>query len=211
MSHFQSSPVQSSINPDPDLLLPGLDEGEIIVIRSKRRKRTISAYRQGGRIVVSIPARLTKAQERSAVPEMVAKIRAQEEAKTVDESALASRIDELLTSFAPEITERPASVTWRTMRERWGSCTNIDATIRISSRLQTMVRLSRRPCLVIPRRSKPRPTSMGTKQPNPTSRRPICPDSSPDPRWITPPCNLRHAQKTLLSLAHKAPFRLVCG
>ena len=136
MSHFQSSPVQSSINPDPDLLLPGLDEGEIIVIRSKRRKRTISAYRQGGRIVVSIPARLTKAQERSAVPEMVAKIRAQEEAKTVDKSALASRIDELLTSFAPEITERPASVTWRTMRERWGSCTNIDATIRISSRLQ---------------------------------------------------------------------------
>ena len=124
------------MNSDEALLLPGLDIGEIVVIRSKRRKRTISAYRQGGRIVVSIPARLTKAEERSAVPEMVAKIRAQEEAKTVDESALATRIDELLTLIAPEITERPSSVTWRTMRERWGSCTNLDGTIRISTRLQ---------------------------------------------------------------------------
>jgi predicted metal-dependent hydrolase len=121
---------------DFDQQLPGLNEGEIIVIRSKRRKRTISAYRQGGRIVVSIPARLTKAEERSAVPEMVAKIRAQEIEKTVDESALATRVDELLGLYAPEISERPVSVTWRTMRERWGSCTNLDATIRISSRLQ---------------------------------------------------------------------------
>ena len=121
---------------DFDQQLPGLNEGEIIVIRSKRRKRTISAYRQGGRIVVSIPARLTKAEERSAVPEMVAKIRAQEIEKTVDESALATRVDELLGLYAPEISERPVSVTWRMMRERWGSCTNLDATIRISSRLQ---------------------------------------------------------------------------
>ena len=36
------------------LSLPGIGEGEIIVIRSARRKRNISAYRQGGKIVVSI-------------------------------------------------------------------------------------------------------------------------------------------------------------
>ena len=41
--------------------LPGISEGEIVVIRSTRRKKNISAYRQGGRIVVSIPARMSKA------------------------------------------------------------------------------------------------------------------------------------------------------
>jgi len=118
------------------LSLPGIGEGEIIVIRSARRKRNISAYRQGGKIVVSIPARLSKYDERSVVPEMVAKIRAQEAARTFDESALSTRIDQLLSQYAPEIHERPTSVSWRTMHERWGSCTNVDGTIRISSRLQ---------------------------------------------------------------------------
>ncbi|CAB4580606.1 unannotated protein [freshwater metagenome] len=116
--------------------LPGLDNDDIIVIRSKRRKRNIAAYRQGGRIVVSIPARLSKADEREIVPEMVAKIHAQENARTFDESALASRVDSLLTQFAPEITERPTSVLWRAhMAQRWGSCTSVDGTIRITDRL----------------------------------------------------------------------------
>lgn len=117
--------------------LPGMNEGEIIVIRSTRRKRNIAAYRQGGQIVVSIPARLSKADERMVVPEMVAKIRAQEATRVITESALASRVTELLNEWAPEISERPFSVSWREgMNERWGSCTNMDGTIRISARLQ---------------------------------------------------------------------------
>lgn len=119
-----------------NLTLPGVGEGEIVVIRSTRRKKSISAYRQGGRIVISIPARLTKADERAIVPEMIAKIRSQEESKTPGESQLAERIDQLLTQLAPEITARPASVAWRPMRERWGSCTSVDRSIRISDRLK---------------------------------------------------------------------------
>jgi predicted metal-dependent hydrolase len=119
-----------------DAVLPGISEGEIVVIRSTRRKKNISAYRAGGRIVVSIPARMSKADERAMVPEMVAKIRAQEAAITMSESALAARIDELLLQLAPEITIRPAMVGWRAMRERWGSCTSVDRTIRISDRLK---------------------------------------------------------------------------
>lgn len=117
--------------------LPGIGEGEIVVIRSTRRKRNIAAYRQGGAIVVSIPARLSKADERTVVPEMVAKIRAQEAARIWDGSILATRTVELLSTFAPEITERPTSVIWRgAMKGRWGSCTSVDRTIRISERLQ---------------------------------------------------------------------------
>ncbi len=116
--------------------LPGISEGEIIVIRSTRRKKNISAYRQGGRIVVSIPARMSKADERAMVPEMVAKIRAQEAAATMSEERLSSRVNELLTELVPEISLRPSSINWRGMRERWGSCTSTDRTIRISDRLK---------------------------------------------------------------------------
>jgi len=119
-----------------DQTLPGISEGEIIVIRSTRRKKNISAYRQGGRIVVSIPARMSKADERAMVPEMVAKIRAQEAAATMSEESLATRVGELLSELAPEILVRPSSVNWRAMRERWGSCTSVDRSIRISDRLK---------------------------------------------------------------------------
>ncbi len=116
--------------------LPGVDQGEIVVIRSKRRKKNISAYRQGGQIVVSIPARMSKADERSIVPEMVERIRSAEADRTPSESVLIERTVALILAYAPEITERPASIDWRQMRERWGSCTGIDRTIRISDRLR---------------------------------------------------------------------------
>jgi predicted metal-dependent hydrolase len=116
--------------------LPGISEGEIIVIRSARRKKSSSAYRQGGRIIISIPARMTKAEEAQVVPELITIIRNREAAKTPSEATLATRIDALLTELAPEILERPSSVSWKSMRERWGSCTTLDRTIRISDRLK---------------------------------------------------------------------------
>lgn len=133
-ANFQAR-VESALSEAPEL--PGISEGEIVVIRSTRRKRNIAAYRQGGQIIVSIPARLSKADERAIVPEMVAKIRAAEAARSIDESVLSARLVNLLIAWAPEITERPTSVAWkRAMNERWGSCTSVDGTIRISHRLQ---------------------------------------------------------------------------
>ena len=49
---------------------------------------------------------------------------------------LIARTVALIEAYAPEITERPASIDWRQMRERWGSCTGIDRSIRISDRLR---------------------------------------------------------------------------
>ena len=119
--------VDTSLDIAPTL--PGVDQGEIVVIRSKRRKKNISAYRQGGQIVVSIPARMSKADERSIVPEMVERIRSAEADRTPSESVLIARTVALIQAYAPEITERPASIDWRAMRER-------DRSIRISDRLR---------------------------------------------------------------------------
>jgi predicted metal-dependent hydrolase len=41
----------------------------------------------------------------------------------------------LLEGYLPDFYERPTSITWRNMNERWGSCTTVDGTIRISERL----------------------------------------------------------------------------
>jgi len=121
---------------DVESTLPGISEGEIVVLRSKRRKKSISAYRQGGRIIISIPARMSKADERSVIPEMIAKIRAQEADESPSETMLMQRCVQLLERYAPEITICPKSINWCQMRERWGSCTSVDATIRISDRLK---------------------------------------------------------------------------
>ena len=133
------SPINQQLGDGDDageVTLPGISEGEIVVLRSKRRKKSISAYRQGGRIIVSIPARMSKADERSLVPEMIAKIRAQEAGESPSETVLMQRASELLELYAPEITARPKTINWRAMRERWGACTSVDATIRISDRLK---------------------------------------------------------------------------
>ena len=45
-------------------------------------------------------------------------------------------VDLLLSRYAPEIAIRPASVAWRNMNERWGSCTSVDRTIRLATKLQ---------------------------------------------------------------------------
>jgi predicted metal-dependent hydrolase len=42
---------------------------------------------------------------------------------------------ELLSKLLPEFEIKPASINWRNMSERWGSCTTVDRTIRISDRL----------------------------------------------------------------------------
>ena len=90
------------IGEDQAPTLPGITEGEILVIRSTRRKKSASAYRQGGRIVISLPARMSKAEEAQVVPELIAIIRGREEAKTPTVEALANRIDALLSELAPD-------------------------------------------------------------------------------------------------------------
>src|SRR5215213_9267862 len=48
------------------------------VRRSARRRRTVSAYRDGDRTVVLIPARFSKAEERRWVAEMLARLQARD-------------------------------------------------------------------------------------------------------------------------------------
>ncbi len=105
------------------------------VIRSARRKRSIQAFRTNGVIEIHIPAKVSRKQEQELIPEMIALVLKREAKVRKSDGELLHMSAELLGAFLPEFSERPASVTWRPMRERWGSCTTDDRTIRISDRL----------------------------------------------------------------------------
>jgi len=105
------------------------------VRRSARRRRTVSAYRDGERVVVLIPAQFTGAEEREWVDRMIARLAARERRDHSDE-ALYDRAVRLAERYLPE-APLPASVRWvRNQNGRWGSCTPADRTIRISERIQ---------------------------------------------------------------------------
>lgn len=108
------------------------------VRRSRRRRRTVSAYRDGETIVVLIPASLTRAQEAEWVDTMVKRLERSEARRRPSDDELMTRARRLSRDHL-DGRARPASVRWvGNQRSRWGSCTPSDKTIRLSDRLQGM-------------------------------------------------------------------------
>ena len=113
-------------------------EPVVEIRRSARRRRTVSAYRDGDRIIVLVPARLSKAREATLVAEMVDKVQARDRRLRPSDTQLAARAADLSARYLGGLA-RPASVRWvSNQRSRWGSCTPLDGTIRLSDRLQGM-------------------------------------------------------------------------
>ena len=117
-------------------LVPTPDAVE--VRRSRRRTRTVTAWREGTVTVVSIPARFTRTQEREWVDRMVGRLAAQDRRRRPSDQALLHRATMLSRTYL-DGRAVPTSVTWSTRQgKRWGSCTTVDGSIRVSDRLQGM-------------------------------------------------------------------------
>ena len=115
-----------------------LADRRVDVRRSRRRTRTVSAYRDGERTVVLIPARFSPVEEREWVERMVGRLEAADRRRNPCEGDLLDRARELSRRYLDGLA-RPRSVTWAdNQHHRWGSCTPADASIRLSSRLQGM-------------------------------------------------------------------------
>jgi predicted metal-dependent hydrolase len=111
------------------------------VRRSQRRRRTVSAYRDGERVVVLIPDQFSRAEETEWVDKMLARLAAREERVSRSDEELLVRAHRLISRYLSEHARVavPASVRWVTNQSgRWGSCTPADRTIRISHRIQEM-------------------------------------------------------------------------
>lgn len=111
------------------------DRPELELVRSTRRKRTVTAFPRDGRIVVQLPAGLPVAEEERLIAKLVDRVTGQARLRSVGGDAeLAARAAELADRFVDGV--RPTSVRWSPrMAQRYGSCTPGQGTIRISSRL----------------------------------------------------------------------------
>jgi hypothetical protein len=111
---------------------------DIEVRRSRRRRRTVSAYRENGRTIVLIPARFTKAEEREWVSTMLQRLERGDRRRRPSDGQLAARAADLSARYLDGLA-RPSSIRWVTnQNSRWGSCTPADGTIRISARVKGM-------------------------------------------------------------------------
>jgi predicted metal-dependent hydrolase len=113
-------------------------EPRIEIVRSRKRRRTVSAYRDGDRTVVLVPAGLSQAEEQRWVTDMLGRLDRREARTRVGDAELATRAAVLSERYYGG-RARPSSVRWVTnQNSRWGSCTPVDGTIRLSHRLRTM-------------------------------------------------------------------------
>src|SRR5438270_858111 len=115
------------------------DEQPVVdIVRSARRRRTISAHRAGDRIVVQVPARMTRAEEAEWVDKMVRRVLAGERRRQRSDDDLLGRARRLSARYLGG-RATPTGVRWvDNQQRRWGSCTPEDGTVRLSRRLAQM-------------------------------------------------------------------------
>ena len=111
---------------------------KIEIRRSKRRRRTVSAYRDGETVVILMPASTPHSQEQEIVDDMVQRLDRTDPRQKPSDEALLERAEVLASKYL-HTTLDPFSIRWVTNQQsRWGSCTPADRSIRISHRLQPM-------------------------------------------------------------------------
>lgn len=126
-------------NDQPQLEFAPTDTSEIVEVRrSKKRTRSVAAWRESGRLIISVPARMSRKEIDHHILELTSRIIAAE--AVMGDDQLVKLSEELISQYLqPEFGElQPVSVNWSTrQRELHGSCTSVDRTIRIAKRIAT--------------------------------------------------------------------------
>ena len=112
---------------------------QVEVRRSRRRTRTVSAYRKDtGTVVVLIPDRFTAAEEAQWVQQMLDRLEGGARRKRRTDAELVRRAGALSKQYLQDRAQ-PESIRWvDNMTTRWASCTPADRSIRVSERLRGM-------------------------------------------------------------------------
>src|SRR5436853_3803525 len=103
---------------------------EIEFVRGTRRRKHVEAVLVGDRLRVSFPRWMSIAEAQQTAEELAERMRRRIDPSSID---VATRARRLAREYG---LPRPRSVRWAdNMRQRWGSCTPDDGSIRVSSRL----------------------------------------------------------------------------
>ncbi len=106
------------------------------VVRSPRRRKTVTAYREGDTVVVLLPSRMTKREEAHWVTTMLQRLEQRERRRQPPGDQELERRARLLAARYLDGAVEPRSVRWvSNMRNRYGSCTPDGKTIRLSDRI----------------------------------------------------------------------------
>lgn len=114
----------------------------IRIRRSTRRRKTVTAVRDGEHIVLQVPARLRRSEIDDVMAELVPKLLAREEQRqrVPSDDELMARAQTLIDRYLSDQVLTPlTSVRWVTNQsQRWGSCSTRSGAIRLSHRLRSM-------------------------------------------------------------------------
>jgi predicted metal-dependent hydrolase len=109
---------------------------KVEVVRSPRRRKTITAEHRGGRVVVRLPAGMTRAEERRWVHRMVSRLTERDRLERLNARRTLERTAERLNREYFGGRLRWSSIRFvANQRDRYGSCTPDDGNIRISDRV----------------------------------------------------------------------------
>jgi hypothetical protein len=112
---------------------------QVTIVRSRRRKKTIQTKYAGGHLWVYLPAGMSSHDEQKWIAKMIERSERWEQKRTVTKS------DTWLLQRAQQFNKKyfngtlDFSITFVTnQNSRFGSCTSVDKTIRISDKVKTM-------------------------------------------------------------------------
>lgn len=109
---------------------------DVEVVRSPRRRKTISAEQRGGTIVVRVPAGMPAEEERAWVTRMVDRLSRRERTRRLNAAGALERAAHRLNREHFGGRLRWSSIRYvPDQRSRFGSCTPEDGTIRVSDRM----------------------------------------------------------------------------
>ncbi|MGD0943771.1 MAG: M48 family metallopeptidase [Acidimicrobiales bacterium] len=110
---------------------------EVEIRTSARRRKTGVAFWEGGRVVVVVPERMSRAARDVFAEQLVKHLLRRSGRRHASDAGLEARAALLADRYLGGV--RPSSIRWSTRQQRrWGSCSLHSREIRIASRLQTV-------------------------------------------------------------------------
>lgn len=108
------------------------------VRRSNKRRRTVSAAREGNKTVLNVPQRMSITEIEEIARDLINRMNERDPRAYFSDDELFKRAQELSATFLFSKAD-PKSVAWSTrLTSTWGICTPLEGEIRITSRLQGM-------------------------------------------------------------------------